>query len=79
MDFDPGLPVAGLDDRLATRDDMAPWAAETAGGFVLRPVAGDHFFITGNQAAFSAMLAEELEAIVAQLEAGPRRAVGGAR
>ena len=50
----------GLNDRKATRDELAAWSAQTGGSFSLRVFPGGHFFIQSSREPFLRVLSQQL-------------------
>lgn len=67
FDF-PITAMGGLEDREVSRADLDDWRRQTTRAFRLHMVAGDHFFLNTDRAAFLGLLREELAGLVP----GPR-------
>jgi medium-chain acyl-[acyl-carrier-protein] hydrolase len=50
----------GLQDSLASRDDLAAWRDQTRGVFTLRMFPGDHFFLHSDRSLLLRAIAQDL-------------------
>lgn len=57
----------GLQDRVATRDNMAAWRDQTSRAFTLRMLPGDHFFLHSAQALLLQALSHDLMPCLGQI------------
>jgi medium-chain acyl-[acyl-carrier-protein] hydrolase len=53
----------GLEDQDVTRESLEAWRDQTRGGFVLRMLPGDHFFINVAQPTLLSALSRELYSV----------------
>ncbi len=60
----PILALGGLQDSDVTRDDLAPWRAQTEGAFAVRMLPGDHFFINTARQLLLQTLARDLSVVL---------------
>ncbi|HEX7239288.1 MAG TPA: thioesterase domain-containing protein [Longimicrobiaceae bacterium] len=63
----PVTATGGVNDPKADREEMEAWKLHTSGGFQVRMMAGDHFFIHSAQAMVLRDLAQDLHAVLRRL------------
>jgi len=61
----PVTAFGGLTDPQATREEVAAWGQHTAGGFVMRTLPGDHFFVNSSAHVLMRAVARDLAGHVA--------------